>query len=152
MFIRLLLMFAWRNQSANRTATNLGADLRNLVSRSLLLLVLFLFDLHLNLSIKLFKDLLRVGPVHHREIFLKLVVFVALVNIKLLGWGLPAFVLKALSCLMHWQNWYLILVFLSSWRRRMLDNWWLFLTIVDSLCAHLKRNGCPCIHTFIIKF
>lgn len=73
-------MFAGRNQSTKWAATNLGTDLRNIESRSLLLGVLFLFDLHLNLGIQLFKDLLRVGPVHHREIFL-----VAFVAIKLLG-------------------------------------------------------------------
>jgi hypothetical protein len=85
MFIRLLLMVAGRNQSANRAATNLGAHLRDIVPRSLLLLVLFFFDLHLDLGVKFFKDLLRVGPVQNREIFLKSIVFVALVSVELLG-------------------------------------------------------------------
>jgi hypothetical protein len=58
MLWRLLLMFAGWNQGANWASTNLGANLRNLVACSLLLLVFFFFDLHLNLSVKLFKDLL----------------------------------------------------------------------------------------------
>jgi len=152
MLWRLLLMFAGRNQGANWASTNLGANLGNLVACSLLLLVFFLFDLHLNLSVKLFKDLLWVGSDDQRVIFLELVAVIGLVCTKLLGWWLPALSSKLISSLLPWQNWHFIVIFMSSWRRRMLYDSRLFLPIVDFLCVIHLCNGWVCIHILHLNY